>query len=90
MERYTARATRELIEREGISVVEEPGDQALDREQDLVYDAWETEGEARVELAVRALEISLDSKRILPHLTTPQDFINRLDLTTEVSNLLLD
>ncbi len=60
LERDMIRATRELIAREGIDVIQGPRDPALERAQELVYDAWETEGEKRLALAIEALEQSAD------------------------------
>lgn len=60
LERELNAATRELLAREGIDVIERESDPALERAQELVYDAWETDGEERIELAMRALDASPD------------------------------
>ena len=43
-----------------MDLVEPIGDPALERAQELVYDAWETDGEDRIELAMQALDASPD------------------------------
>lgn len=60
LERHLNEAARELIEREGLEVMNREVDLALERAQELVYDAWETDGDERVELAMQALDESPD------------------------------